>query len=362
MSLPLVCVLLSIVLLPPTTFAASVSYLRQPVSSSLLVDPSSKGPTLLGPYPAGSPNASGFFVAQWNNPSPFSSDNTSTPFGRCTPPRGGSVEVAVGSPSLRACVLRAQDGARTVELAATGASPEAPVDCGKEFDAFLAPVGAGRTTVEGRTPISPNFLPLADSPPLSTLASVRASFTAALLEAETQPRCGPRGSCGPSGSIDWVYSVLGIVLSNREPAIDSEDALAHATARDETLFFQIILSDTRAGPTCNATLDPCLPRALHWFASASPTFGCSDAVGTLQPGACLVAGGPARAFDLDLLSRITAAISEAAASFGADGDFSHWRVSSAYVGSGLQGSATFTTQIAGWDLRYTLLGAAAASM
>ena len=336
-------------LLPLAAVAASFSYLRQPLSSSLLVDPSSKGPTLLGPYPAGSPpNGSGYFIAQWDNPSPFSG-NASSPFGRCTPPPGGRVEVAVGSPSLRACVLQAQDGARSVELAATGASPDAPaVACGKEFDAFVAPVGVGRTTAEGRTPIAPNFLPLEESPPLSTVGSVTASFSAALLHADTQPRCGPRGSCGPSGNIDWVYSVLGVVLSNRAPVL-------HATARDETLFFQVILSDTRAGPACNASLDPCLPRALHWFASAAPTFGCSDAIGTLQPGACLLPGGPARAFNLELLPRITAAISDAAASFGADSDLAHWRVSSMYVGSGLQGSATFATQIADWDLRFTLV-------
>jgi len=327
----------------------SSSYLVDagPRSSSLFIDPVVKGSVLLGPFPSNAPrNKTFWFVPQWNNPAPFSSPAT-TAFGSCVPPSAtsdASLAVFVGTPAIRVCLFTAAGGSDIVELAATGAPAGGipPLSCGAEYDTFLAPVGSDRTT-RGGAPLTPNFSPVAASPTLSSLSSLSLTVSARLLRADVTPRCGPIGSCGPSGKLDFVYAVLGIVLHNV------------IASPPQTLFYQIILFDTRQSVAACSLENPCDPRPLRFFQTRLPTLGASDAIASFDASPCLQPAAPsATTYNLSLLPRISAALRVAATNFSADSNLSNWRVTSTYVGSGMQGSAMSALHLSDFDFTYAL--------
>ncbi len=258
----------------------------------------------------------------------------------------------------------------------SSAAPALP--CGAEFDTFLAPTdGEYNNALPG-----PNLIPQsAGAPSLGDMASLTVSFTARLTSwGVVAPRCGAAGSCGPSGKLEYGYAVMGIVLSNPTPnatgtarargglgpaateqlsssaAPSSQHSPAAAAAAaplpPETLFYQLILADTRAAsPNCAAN-DPCTTNFSYWFFPALPTLGVSDAASYMGVP-CLRPDAPApTSYDLPLLPRIAGLIRDGAERYGADPDLSHWYVTGLYVGTGLEGSARAGIVVEGVDAVY----------
>lgn len=187
--------------------------------------------------------------------------------------------------------------------------------CGEEVDAFVAPT-------DGAYANAPQNINA--STPLASLAALNVTATLELLSLAPTPRCGPAGSCGPSGKLDYAYVTLGIVLS----------------APGETIFYQLIFADTRGPPSCAAN-DPCGAH-VDWYFDSLPTLGVSESIAHAFPdnsaGPCMRPGGPARAFVLPMLPRLTWAIAYAASHFNATADLTRWSISSVYLGAGLEGS------------------------
>jgi hypothetical protein len=318
--------------------------------AALYISPVNYTHTLIGP--AGGPAAS-FYAAQWSNPAALTNASTEpgpAP-GRCSPLPGQTVAWRVDNGAMRICALTAPDGSVTFELGedgsggrvpgAPGASPPHPaVDCGREFDAFLAPTDAAYVGV----PMNVRS-PAAGAPSLGALVELTISFSARLLEWGTAARCGRAGSCGPSGQVDYAYAVLGIVLGNPAPS---------GGGAPQTIFYQTILADTRrATPACAAN-DPCGSNFSNWYFDSLPTLGVSDSTSflglpCLQPGAAT----PTQ-YDVAFLPRLSAVIAHAAAAYGADGDAGRWWVNGLYVGTGLEGSAVAGVQVGGVDATYVL--------
>lgn len=307
-----------------------------------------------------------WYAAQWDNPLPVTANATVVPGpspGTCAVDagRGETVAWRIDNGALRVCTCSTSpagdaisgsstggpggsgSGGVAVEVAAdgsgSGGAPE--VACGSEFDAFLSP-NDGSYTPSG---VPDNLIPLAaGAPSLAGMSSLTLNFTAQLTDWEVvAARCGPVGSCGPSGHLDYGYATASLVLHN---------AVAPPPQQQQTLFFQVILADTRAAYAPCAGNDPCTTNSSDWFFDALPTLGVS--VSTLALGvACLRPNAPAAtAYSLPLLPRLADYLAQAAARFGADGDLSHWGVSGLYVGVGLEGSVRAGLKARGVTLTY----------
>ncbi len=205
--------------------------------------------------------------------------------------------------------------------------------CGNEFDIFLAPTDSAYDATPVRTQnLGSNI------PPLSLLSGLTASFTLQLLSASTTARCGPPDSCGPSGHLDYAYVTLGLVLSN--------------PIEGQTLFYQVIVYDTRGPPSCPSQ-DPCQPFA-YWFFEELPTLGFSESIAnSYSPaeGACLVPGAEQpQAFSLPIYDRLTWAVATAADKYGSSSNTSHWDVTGVYLGPGMEGSVALQISISNVDL------------
>lgn len=121
-----------------------------------------------------------------------------------------SADGAASGDGRPACV---GSGLHTVLVRGDGAAAALP--CGAEYDLFVSPNDAAYSNA----PV--NIEPVG----LAAVSGLNASFTLQLDEFSTTPRCGPAGSCGPSGQLDYGYVTLGVVLSN--------------LAAGQTVFYQV---------------------------------------------------------------------------------------------------------------------------
>ena len=323
----------------------------------------------LGPGAASRPDAF-FYVAQWSNPQPLTllprgpATPVTPPSPACFPPPGapppppsdGVPVWSIANDAIRVCfnanataphAAPRSDGGRggggaetprvlSVQLAQNGAA----VPCGVEYDLFLSPNG------RGAYPAIPAALGNEARVPLANVTRLRLSFGAHLQDASWRPRCG--GLCGPGGKVDYAYVTLGVPLSN--------------PFAGQTIFFQILLFDTREAMGCPGFAHVCDAASKSqppgWYFSTLPTLGVTFPIGAFvnaangsaAPAQCLRAvgdrawwGGPGAdgdAFNAALLAALRRAVRDAAGKFGADEDAAHWGLDGWYLGAGLQGSAT----------------------
>lgn len=189
------------------------------------------------------------------------------------------------------------------ELATNGrlAKPE----CKDEFDLFLEPNGPP-------TPRSPQGI--RPSAPLNEINSVRLHFGYRLAEQAVTGKC----------EVNYASSTVALVLSN--------------PARNQTLFYQVILIDSRGG----RDRGPAMRRA--WCPGDSTTDFCVDTHVARFGMPVPEVGGPRRIYDFELYDELRSLIREGHASL--DTDLAHWRVQGLYAGNIVLGGAATKTQ---WD-------------
>jgi hypothetical protein len=272
--------------------------------------------------PAGGPSSL-WYLTQWSGASPLNASAALPGGGPCPPSPAFTTlwhvctAAAAAAPTCACMQRRAADGALALLTLQDGAS----LPCGAEYDLFLAPTDGAYANAP------PNVRPL----PLAAARAFTCNFTVELLAWRAAARCGPQGSCGPSGRLDYGYITLGVVLSN--------------AAQAQTIFYQVILGDTRGAPTCPGN-DPCAPWG-DWYGGL-PTVGFSESIGRLagSQGGCLAPGAPEARFSLPLLGRLLQAVAEGAARFpGLNASAAAWTVTGLYLGTGMEGSTSAAVRI-----------------
>eukprot|EP01116_Phalansterium_solitarium_P007353 TRINITY_DN19994_c0_g1_i1.p1 TRINITY_DN19994_c0_g1~~TRINITY_DN19994_c0_g1_i1.p1 ORF type:complete len:368 (+),score=81.02 TRINITY_DN19994_c0_g1_i1:148-1104(+) len=303
-------------------FSEPISLLRMehgPSEQSLYLDPVVFDHSLEGPVGAG---ASNWLIAQWLIPNGLNPASVNFSRGSCML---DSVVWNLANQDARVCLGNSSaHSGLALELAQQGDE----VPCGNEFDLFVSPVDSNYPAY------AQNVLPLSQMPSLASLASVTFGFTASLVYSQITPRCGPAGSCGPSGELDYGYAVAALTLDN--------------VAAGQTLFYQIMLYDSRQDtPACGNGNDPCV-QSREWFFTTNP-WGVSDAIVNFDGAACLRVDPLPRAYTLDVLPALVSALKQGA-QYGLSPDASGWQVSGLYVGLGLQGSVTQTVIVSNISL------------
>ena len=310
--------------------------------ASLYISPLNYSHTLIGPaYNSQNPTPpNGYYYAtQWSNPNPLVNStvqiNSPGPCSLATSHE--SVDWFIDNGAIRICaIINDQNQNIIYELGANGngGNISNPVSCGEEFDAFLAPNDKAYNNI----PI--NLLePGKGAPNIGNMSSLIVQYDAKLLEWNIISRCGPLGSCGPSGKLDYAYAVLGIVISNE--------------ITDQTLFYQIILADTRASsPNCKNN-DPCVTPFSYWFFDTLPTLGVSDSTLVMNLPCLQPEGQNFTNYNIPIFDRIITLLNEGASKYGSDPLLYHWYITGLYIGIGLEGSAQAGIQIQNIDLLYT---------
>jgi len=261
-----------------------------PSQNSLWLAPATYNGSLLGPV--GLVNDQGtWHIAQWGIPASLPTIPTAFDSYK-------SWQLVNGHASV---VRYDTPTSKRVELGQSGFA----VPCSTEFDLFLEPnslVYAGY----------PQGIPSqAQTPMLSQITSLVLSLSAGIDEESTVTRCAN------TAGVDYAYYNASIILYN-------------ATSL-QTLYYQIILRDTRAGYASNA----CTTDTL-WFFTVAPDFGVSDTAPVLG-ASCLAPLAGQKAYRFEIASRLKSLIQEGPA--GLDRNTEAWKVTGVYVGSGLQGSA-----------------------
>ena len=305
-----------------------------PATTALYVSPVAFNGSLEGPVAANHSVPAAWFVTQWSNPEALGLDATAgdNP-GVCATPSGAGTAWWDATSSVAVCMAAAPASGGGVSMAESGVGDD--LACGQELDTFLCPNNPIYTNV------APNLLIDRVDGTLANMTALTLAWNMTLAYGKTAARCGSYPQCGSSGHVDYGYGVAAVTLSN-------------APAR-QTLFYQIILWDTRT-VDCPAA-SPCVP-FTSWFFTSLPTLGVSDSIAAL-PGAppCLPTGAAtATSFNLELYSRLTHYVGVAASQYGADGDLAHWVVGDLYIGTGLEGSATVTSAVAGVALTASFTG------
>lgn len=254
-----------------------------------------------------------WYLTQWDTPQQLNASGAIAGAGACPDDAASPFRTlwhVEGSGGLACMQVDASSGAHALLVRQVGSA----LPCGAEFDSFLAPTDKAYANA----PL--NILP---NTTLGAISGMVANFSLELLEFSVAPRCGPVGSCGPSGHLDYGYITLGIVLS----------------AGTSTIFYQVILSDTRAPPSCPAN-DPCAPFAF-WYGSM-PTLGFSESVANaFAPGSVCLKQGSARSYSLaTLYDRLTYSVAQAAERYGTNSSLSAWEITGVYLGPGMEGSTT----------------------
>ena len=341
----------------------TVSLLREPGPSSaaLYFSPVKHTGALDGPVNASSAsNADGsedeakaaWYVAQWNNPSPFDARNlpphgdapipdacnatsSSGLFGGLTP------EWGVANAHARVCSLRgdASPPRHYVQLAASGGDA---LECGKEFDMFLSPLGAAYPRYRPA-----NMDPGADQWSLNTTAGgervtkIVLGVDIASDFVEVQARCGTDAHHECGSPLDYGYITIGLPIHNN-------------VSREQN-FFQVQVYDSRQG-VCPG-VDPCTTDgSIGWYFRTLPVLGSNVAIGSFGGGATCLTPGAAQRYELDVLPVLQRVVAEGARLYGADANLDHWHVNGLYVGQGLQGAAAMTTTVGNIKLEATLEG------
>eukprot|EP00043_Microstomoeca_roanoka_P014992 m.149471 g.149471 ORF g.149471 m.149471 type:complete len:339 (-) comp16157_c0_seq19:1275-2291(-) len=201
--------------------------------------------------------------------------------------------------------------------------------CGNEFDSFLEPTSPA---------VYPNFpAGIIASQPLASITSMNVSFTACMYDVPTvEQRCGTTPQCQGSGQVDYGYAVLGVVLGNAQDS--------------QTLFYQLILGDTRDNTGCPHHPNSCDENSMSWYANSNP-FGASDYPGTLDVPCLGMSSGShgivnqSVTYQLDLLPRFKYALLNGPEAISHD--LSKWSVTGIYLGLGMEGQVTQHVALSG---------------
>jgi hypothetical protein len=210
-------------------------------------------------------------------------------------------------------------GARTYELAQDASTDALP--CGREENLFLAP-----TTPED---YPGHAVGLEPSRPLSTLAALTMTLGLEIVDERVETRC--------ANAPNYAAYTLGIVLT------------AEGIPEPQALYYQVMFRDTRG-----------MAVAQRWcpgyeFADTS-VFCVDDGFAPIFGEPEPAVGGGRRAYRLDLLAPLRAAIASSHRKQGAprrvlDADLSHWRVTGLYYGQIVMGGAAPTSRWDGFSLR-----------
>jgi len=181
-------------------------------------------------------------------------------------------------------------------------------DCRDEFDLFLEPNGPTLPQAPGG--VQP-------SQPLAQLRAVRLHFGYRLAAQATTARC----------RTNYASSIVAVVLD--------------APRRRQTLYYQVVLVDSRGGDR-----GPALRRA--WCPGNSEHDFCVDTSVTRFGMPAPAPGGPRTVYDFDLRDELADLIR---AGHGAlDTELADWHVASVYLGNIVLGGAATTTQWDGFSL------------
>ena len=204
------------------------------------------------------------------------------------------------------------------------------LQCGNEYDLFLSPIDDNYAK-NGKYPLGFNTT---NSPFLSQMTALFLNFHVTYNASQTQivqHRCAETTCGNNSVEIDYGYGVLGLVFSN--------------LLNKQTLFYQILLFDTRdnlincqtGGNTCS--------NMRNWFFQSNP-FGVSDSVQFFNDFQCLtnIKNHSLNFDNVDILSRIKYNLngSDPEMPNTIDTNLSNWRVGSMYIGGGIQGFTSVT--------------------
>jgi hypothetical protein len=302
------------------------SLLRNEDPQTLFIGPLTYNRSLYGPY--GAPPVTSYWqISQWNNPIPFMGGDAKVtpPSPLCNAGQGLSGVWSIENPAIRVCssvATRSSNlwpaGATVTQLAQDGRQ----LKCGNEYDLFLSPIDS----------VYPGFPQNVERKSLADLQSLELNVSFQLVYSSTAQRCEKSpNSCGPSGNVDYSYITIGVPLSN--------------PVTDETIFYQILVFDTRWS-FC-AGIDPCSAAEPSWYFTTLPQLGVNYNIANFAGQQCLRRSGDTARVTIrdELLQTLKDSIVYASTHFGADGNTSHWRVGSLYIGSGMQGSADVTTNI-----------------
>jgi hypothetical protein len=310
-----------------------------PGDSALYLAPEKFNHSLMGPVGTGA--MSHWYAAQWNNPhelipqaagqfgaasAPMACANgldPATPLAwNVTTPSAGICSFVSSSRSLRGA------GVEGWQLLQDGKD----LACGYEFDLFLSPTGSNYPGYPAGVQATPN---------LTSMAELRVSMTLRLSESTVTDRCGSSPQCGGGGHVDYGYTVLGLIGS-----------ATNASGSHQTLFYQVLLSDTRQSSTCSGGQD-CKPRDTSWYFPTNP-YGANDAIASFgQP--CLVPGAAeATVYEFDALPLYTQAVQHGPPG-GGNGfirDPSQWTIGGVYLGVGIQGSVRQSLFVQTFDIEW----------
>jgi len=159
---------------------------------------------------------------------------------------------------------------------------------------------------------------MATSPPLSKFSTITFSFGAEMVYSQVDVRCGSNPQCSPTP--DYQYATAALTLDSLETK--------------QTLFYQIMLYDTRQTQNCSPNENPCL-QGSYWFFPTNPYGVNFNAANFGAP--CLGPMAGRVHYNLDVLPTLMHAITSGPS--GLDANLSHWKISGMYIGTGLQGQA-----------------------
>lgn len=306
------------------------SLFQQTLGPSLYISPVTYSHQLLGPWCENITDCipSYFYVTQWDSTSPLNVSAIVSGDSSTYCPNNDGLYRTLWYVRDANVVFCMQEYVENATYALWVSQCGISLKCGNEMDNFLAPTDRAYNN----TPV----LNMNGSLSMISVHNLTAFFTLDLVSFSSTPRCGSPQQCGPSGTVDYGYITLGVVLSNK----------------DQTIFYQVIFADTRGPPSCPNN-DPCSPFS-YWFFTTLPTLGFSESVSNIgNPNcSCYTPGKGAKACVLLIMPRLQYVINTAAEQFGSDPTLADWFITGVYLGPGMEGSAESSLRLSAFDIRY----------
>jgi hypothetical protein len=219
---------------------------------------------------------------------------------------------------------------QVIELAQEGTGSE--LACPLEFDMFIHPT-ADNYADHG---YPRGMLSTACSPSLSELSELRSKQRIQFKYFAQGRRCANAATQCESSQPDYGYMVLGLWLHN-------------ATA-GMSIDYQVQLWDSRQSTSC-ARDNPCLSAKYKYFPNTATSMVLSEPIANYGVD-CMATTPTWRSYDIDVLPHISALLTDTADPqlSGVDHDLSHWKLSAAFLGTGLNGAVSITTQYDSWSI------------
>lgn len=295
-------------------------------SNLLYIQPRTYNTSLLGAIGIGANQPQPkWHIDQWNIPSQLPVAATPTPSttdGNSWMTANAHARVIKYDEPCNNCSFANYQRSKRIELGQNGAA----LPCGVEFDNFLEPNDA-----QLHVNYPAGFLRYSITPPISELSSLVCHFTASNIYEAVTTRCINQGK------VDYGFLVLGVVLNN--------------TSSNQTLFYQVILRDTRPSFYANGAS----PGSFYYFTGVNEVgtpgiYGVNDTAGVF--GRPSLAPGMTIDYTLDIASQVKRNIQNGPSTLNKD--LTKWKVASCYIGSGVEGSTVITSQY-WWVYMYGVL-------